>query len=53
MKAGRRSRIPKDNVKPSRLVALVVLLAIVVAGSWYYLSHRSPGVGNALTNAVL
>jgi len=49
MKTGRRSRIPNNNVKSSRLVVLVVLLAIVVAGSWYYLSHRSPGVGNELT----
>jgi spore germination protein GerM len=36
-------------VRPTRLVALVVLLAVVVASTWYYLSHRPRGVGSALT----
>lgn len=49
METRRRSRIPKNNVKPSRLLVLVVLLAIVAAGAWYYLSNRPHGVGNALT----
>ena len=31
------------------LVTLVVLLVIVVAGTWFYLSHRPPEVGNTLT----
>ena len=49
MKPGRRSRIAPNNVKPQRLIALAALLAIVVAGTWYYLSSRSHGVGSSLT----
>ncbi|MGA8535072.1 MAG: GerMN domain-containing protein [Candidatus Tumulicola sp.] len=36
-------------MRPSRLVALVVLLAIIVAGTWYYLSHRQPAAAATLT----
>jgi len=36
-------------VRGTRLVALLVLLLIVVAGTWFYLSHRPPELGNALT----
>ncbi len=39
----------QSNVRSTRLVALFVLLAIVVAGTWYYLSHRPRGVGDTLT----
>src|SRR5579862_9984138 len=40
----------EDNVKSSRLVLLVVVLAIVAAGTWYYLSQRSPQTaGGTLT----
>jgi spore germination protein GerM len=49
MKAGRRSRIPENNVKPTRTLVLVALLVIVAAGSWYYLSHRPPAAGGPLT----
>jgi spore germination protein GerM len=37
-------------VKASRLATLIVLLAIVAAGSWFYLSHRPPASpGGTLT----
>lgn len=36
-------------MRGTRAFALVVLLAIVVAGTWFYLSHRPPELGNALT----
>ena len=36
-------------MRGTRAVALVVLLAIVVAGTWYYLSHRPPELGGTLT----
>jgi hypothetical protein len=35
-------------VRSPRLPILVVLLAIVAAGTWYYLSHRTPGAGETL-----
>jgi spore germination protein GerM len=35
-------------VRPLRLVVLVVLLAIVAAGTWYLLSHRARTIGNTL-----
>lgn len=37
------------NVRGSRVAALAVLLVVVVAGTWFYLSHRPPELGNALT----
>lgn len=36
-------------MRRTRLFALVILLVIVIAGTWYYLSHRPPELGNALT----
>jgi hypothetical protein len=35
-------------VRSPRLPILVVLLAIVAAGTWYYLSHRAPGAGETI-----
>lgn len=37
------------NVKSTRLLTLVALLVIVVAGTWYYLSHRPGATGGNLT----
>jgi spore germination protein GerM len=36
-------------VKSTRGLTLIVLLAIVVAGAWYYLSNRPRAAGGALT----
>jgi spore germination protein GerM len=36
-------------VRPTRLLALIVLLVIVAAGLWYVLANRSQGPGNELT----
>jgi hypothetical protein len=42
------SRIRCANVRSSRLATLLVLLVIVAAGTWYYLSHRGTGAGATL-----
>lgn len=44
-----RSRRPYDKVRFSRFPVLIVLLAIVAAGTWYFLSHRPPTAGETLT----
>ena len=49
MTRARTRRILPDNVKSSRLYILIALLAIAVAGTWFYLSHRPEAVGNTLT----
>jgi N-acetylmuramoyl-L-alanine amidase len=36
-------------VKPSQIIGLISLLAIVAAGTWLYLSHRPPAAGGTLT----
>ncbi|MEO6834493.1 MAG: GerMN domain-containing protein [Candidatus Tumulicola sp.] len=36
-------------MKSTRALTLLVLLAIVVAGAWYYLSKRGHGIGSTLT----
>ena len=36
------------NVSSTRLVVLVVLLAIVAAGTWYFLSHRPAANGESI-----
>jgi spore germination protein GerM len=36
-------------VRSTRFPALLVLLAIVIAGTWYYLSHRPRSIGSTLT----
>ncbi len=36
-------------MRGNRAVALVVLLAIVAAGAWLYLSHKPPELGGSLT----
>lgn len=38
-----------DNVKSSRLFLLIVLLVLVGAGTWYYLSLQPPAAGGTLT----
>ena len=35
-------------MRSSRLLAVLVLLVVVVAGAWYFLSNRSKGVGSTL-----
>ncbi len=37
-----------SNVRSTRLPVLIVLLAIVAAGTWYVLSHRTPAGGDTL-----
>jgi hypothetical protein len=37
--------LKSPDVRSTRLPILVVLLAIVAAGTWYYLSHRETGGG--------
>ena len=36
-------------MRGTRAVALVVLLVVVAAGAWFYLSHRPPELGGSLT----
>jgi len=36
-------------LRGNRAVALIVLLAIVAAGAWFYLSHKPPELGSSLT----
>ena len=38
-----------SNVRGNRTVALAFLLVVVVVGTWFYLSHRPPELGNAVT----
>jgi spore germination protein GerM len=41
-------RESQRNVSSTRLLVLVVLLAIVATGTWYYLSHRPAPTGESI-----